>query len=411
MDIGPMYERVIGLDVHQAKITGCAIIEHADGCVTHDRREFGGFKRDRQALAEWVRSLNPQVVVMESTGIYWKSPYAALEAVGIIAWVVNARHVKMVPGRKTDVADAQWLASLARAGLLRASFIAKADLRSLRHIARQRQKLGGMLASEKNRLHKLLADAGVRLGVVVSDLHGQSARAMVKAIIAQKSIPDILNLASKRLKASREEIFEALQAEELTAAHRFVLAEIMAHIEELEQRMARFDQELLRCLDEAGYTAPLRLLQTLPGIDEQGAAMLLVEIGADMSVFGSAERLASWVGICPGNNESAGKRKTGRIRKGNAWVRRLLCEFAQAAARTRCALKAKFDALTIRKGHKKSVVALAHKMLRTIYAMLSNASHYQDKEVYYEALNVQRNAPRWIKMLRKHGFIATPAAA
>ncbi|GAB2750164.1 hypothetical protein GCM10027019_31170 [Melaminivora jejuensis] len=183
----------------------------------------------------------------------------------------------------------------------------------------------------------------------------------------------------------------------------------MQHIEQIEQRIARMDQYLLQGLRP--WQPQLRLLQTLPGIDEQGAAMLLVEIGADMSVFGSAERLASWVGICPGNNESAGKRKTGRIRKGNAWVRRLPCEFAQAAARTRCALKAKFDALTIRKGHKKSVVALAHKMLRTIYAMLSNGSHYQDKEVDYEALNVQRNAPRWIKMLRKHGFIATPAAA
>lgn len=207
---------------------------------------------------------------MESTDIYWKSPYAALEAVGIMAWLVNARQVKAVPGRKTDVADAQWLASLARAGLLRTSFIAKADVRSLRHIARLRQKLGRMLAGEKNRLHKLLTDAGVRLGVVVSDLNGHSARAMVKAIIAQKRIPEILNLDSNRLKASREEIFDALQAEELTAAHSFLLAETMSHIEELEQRMARFDHELLRCLDEAGYTVPLRLLQTLPGIDWMG---------------------------------------------------------------------------------------------------------------------------------------------
>ena len=138
---------------------------------------------------------------------------------------------------------------------------------------------------------------------------------------------------------------------------------------------------------------------------------MLVEIGADMTVFGSAERLASWVGICPGNNESAGKRKSGRIRNGNAWVRRLLCEFAQAAARTRCPLKAKFDSLTIRKGHKKSIVALAHKMLRTVYAMLASGTHYQDRSVDYEALSVARNAPRWIKMLRKHGFVAEPAAA
>jgi len=408
MELTPIYKRVIGLDVHQAQITACAITEQPDGSVLVEQREFGGFKRDRKALALWARAIAPDVVVMESTGIYWKSPYAALESVGIVAWVVNARHVKAVPGRKTDVADAQWLATLARAGLLRASFVAKADLRNLRHIARQRQKLGGMLASEKNRLHKLLTDAGIRLGVVVSDLHGQSARAMVKAIIAGKSVPEVLSLASKRLRASREEIFEALQAEELTAAHRFVLTEIMAHIEDLEARMDRFDKELLRSLVDAGYEKHLCVLQTLPGIDLIGAAMLLVELGADMSVFGSAERLASWVGICPGNNESAGKRKSGRIRKGNAWVRRLLCEFAQAAARSRCALKDKFQALSVRKGHKRSIIALAHKMLRTIYAMLSKKTHYVDKTVDYEALMVARNAPRWIKMLVKHGFVPAP---
>ncbi|EQD29966.1 transposase IS116/IS110/IS902 family protein, partial [mine drainage metagenome] len=212
-----------------------------------------------------------------------------------------------------------------------------------------------------------------------------------------------------RLRASREDLFEALQAEDLTAAHRFVLAEIMAHIEELEARMARFDKELLRSLVDAGYEMQLGLLQTLPGIDLMGAAMLLVEIGGDMSAFGSAQRLASWVGICPGNNESAGKRKSGRIRRGNAWVRRLLCEFAQAAGRCRCALKSKFQALSVRKGHKRSIVALGHKMLRTIYAMLSKKQHYVDKTVDYEALMVARNAPRWLQMLVKHGFVPAPA--
>lgn len=313
-----------------------------------------------------------------------------------------------MPGRKTDVADAQWLASLARAGLLRASFIAKADLRNLRYIARHRQKLGGMLASEKNRLRKLLTDAGIRLGVVVSDLHGQSARAMVKALIAGKTVPEVLELASNRLRASRQDIFEALQAEERTAAHRFVLSEILAHIEELESRMARFDAQLLSALRDAGYGDALTLLQTLPGIDLMGAAMLLVEIGSDMNVFGSAQKLASWVGLCAGNNESAGKRKSGRIRKGNAWVRRLLCEFAQAAGRSRCALKDKFQALSVRKGHKRSIVALAHKMLCTIYAMLSKNTHYVDKTVDYEALMVARNAPRWLQMLVKHGFVPAP---
>jgi transposase len=406
MDITPIHKRVIGLDVHQNKISACAIAEQSDGTVTVTHREFGGFKRDRQALAQWVSEFAPDVVVMESTGIYWKSPYAALEKVGIAAWVVNARHVKTVPGRKTDVADAQWLATLARAGLVRASFIPPADVRHLRHIARQRQKLGGMLASEKNRLHKLLADAGIRLNVLVSDIHGQAGRAMVKALIAGQPMGEILDCAG-RLRATRAELFEALQPEELSAKHLFVLAEIMAHIEFLEAMMARFERKLL---DGLQAWQPQRvLLQTIPGIDAMGAAMLLVEIGPDMTSFGSAQRLASWVGICPGNNESAGKRKSGRTRKGNAWVRRLLCEFAQAAARSRCALKDKFAALSIRKGHKKSIVALAHKMLRIIYAMLSDGTHYQDRGVDYEALVVQRNAPRWIKMLAKHGFL--PAAA
>lgn len=406
MELTTIYKRVIGLDVHQAKISACALIQQADGTTTIEQREFGAFKRDRRELAQWARSLAPEVVVMESTGIYWKSPYAALEAQGIAAWVVNARHVKNVPGRKTDVGDAHWLATLARAGLLRGSFIPQADIRHLRLVARQRQKLGGMLASEKNRLHKVLADSGVRLNVLVSDIHGQSARAMVKALIAGKPMDQILDLAL-RLQAGREKLFEALQPEELSASHLFVLTEIMQHIEELEVRIARFEQALIQGLN--AWAPQLVLLQTIPGIDRMGAAMLLVEISAEMQDFGSAERLASWVGICPGNNESAGKRKSGKTRKGNAWVRRLLCEFAQAASRSRCALKDKFAALSIRKGHKKSIVALAHKMLRIIFAVLKTSKPYLDRVVDYEALSVQRNAPRWIKMLVKHGFM--PAAA
>lgn len=208
-----------------AQISACALIEEPDGSTRIEQRQFGAFKRDRRELADWVSDLCPDEVVMESTGIYWKSPYAALEAVGIRAKVVNARHVKNVPGRKTDVGDAQWLASLARAGLLRGSFIPPAKLRELRLIARQRQKLVGQLASEKNRLHKILTDSGIRLGVVVSDLHGQSARAMVKAIIAGESTDQVLQDASRRLKASREELFEALQGD-LTPSHLFVLNEL-----------------------------------------------------------------------------------------------------------------------------------------------------------------------------------------
>lgn len=199
--------------------------------------------------------------------------------------------------------------------------------------------------------------------MLVTDIHGHSARAMVKALIAGQPMHEVLDHKG-RLSASRQELCEALSTEQFSTVHRFVAQEIMQHIEQIEQRIARMDQYLLEGL--RAWQSQLNLLQTLPGIDTQGAAMLLVEIGADMAVFGSSERLASWVGICPGNNESAGNRKSGRIRRGNAWVRRMLCEFAQAAARTRCAFKAKFDSLAIRKGYKKAIVALAHKMLRTV---------------------------------------------
>ena len=407
MELVALYKRVIGLDIHQAQITACALIEESDGTPRIEQRQFGGFKRDRRELADWVASLRPDEVVMESTGIYWKSPYAALEAVGIRAKVVNARHVKNVPGHKTDVGDAHWLATLARAGLLRGSFVPPAKFRELRLIARQRQKLVGQLASEKNRLHKVLTDSGVRLGVVVSDLHGQSARAMVKAIIAGQSPCDVLRLASRRLKASREELFDALQGD-LTASHRFVLDELMQHIEEIEARITRFDVRLLSELEAEKNT--LALLQTIPGVDLIGAAMLLIEIGTDMDAFGSADRLASWVGMCPSNNESAGKRKSGHVRKGNLYVRRLLCEFAHAASRTTSVFKSKFQSLVIRRGYKRAIIAIGHKILRTIFFMIKRHEHYRDSATDYEALSVQRNAPRWIKALTKFGFI-NPANA
>ena len=406
MELVALHKRVIGLDVHQAQITACALLEEADGTTRIEQRQFGAFKRDRRALADWAASLAPDEVVMESTGIYWKSPYAALEAVGLRGQVVHARHVKNVPGRKTDVGDAQWLATLARAGLLRGAFVPPMPLRELRLISRQRQKLVGQLASEKNRRHKVLTDGGIRLGVVVSDLHGQSARAMVKAIILGQAPHEVLQCASRRLKASREEIFDALQGE-LTDSHRFVLDELMRHLEEIEARIARFDARLLDGLKDERNT--LALLPTLPGVDLIGAAMLLVEIGSDMEAFGTADRLASWVGICPGNNESAGKRKSGRVRKGNLYVRRLLCAFAHAASRTTSVFPSKFKSLVVRRGHKRSLVALAHKILRTLFFMIKRREHYRDAATDYEALSVQRNAPRWIKVLTRFGFI--PAVA
>lgn len=406
MEIGRIYKRTIGLDVHQAQVTACALIEDEDGQIHIEHRQFKTFKRDRKAMAAWIASLKPDKVVMESTSVYWKSPYAALEAVGIQATVVNARHVKKLPGRKTDISDAEWLASLARANLVSASFVPPEVLRGLRIIARERQNIVSMLSAEKNRMHKVLTDGGIRLGVVVSDIHGKSARLMIKALIEQKPSEIVLQFASKRLKATKEQLLDALEGE-LTAPHLFTLKQLMQNVEYFEAQIKQFDAHLLSelCKDASAAQA-LRLLQTLPGVDIQGAAMLLVEVGFDMSVFGSAERLSSWVGVCPGNHESAGKRQSGRTRKGNPYVRRLLCEFAHAAARTKsCSLSEKFKSMVVRRGFKRSIVALAHKMLRIIFCMLKGGEYYRDSATDYEALSVKRNASRWIKTLVKHGWI------
>lgn len=402
MELTPIYQRVVALDVHQAKLTVCALFENADGQAQVELREFGGFKRDRRAMAEWVASFEPEVVVMESTGIYWKSPYAALEKVGIVALVVNAHHVKQVPGRKTDIADAQWLAILARSGLLKGGFVPPQKLRELRLVSRQMQKFTGILAGEKNRLHKVLTDGGIRLSAVVSDIHGASARAMIKGLLDGERPEQVLAYASKRLKASDEELRDALDGE-LSDTHRFVLGEILAHIEELEARIHGFQQHLLAALQP--HQPLLQALQTIPGLDAIGAAMLLVEIGTDMEAFGTPEKLAAWAGVCPGNNESAGKRKAGRKRKGNPYVRRILCEAANAASRTRSALTEKFKALLIRRGRKRAIFALAHKILKIVFVLIHRGDYYRDATVDYEAISVGRNAPRWIRMLKKYGYI------
>jgi len=409
MELRPIHRRVIGLDVHRAQVTACALIEDPDGQVRIERRQFGAFKRDRAALADWCAHLRPDVVVMESTGIYWKSPYAALERAGLAVLVVNAHHVKNVPGRKTDVADAEWLASLARAGLLKRSFVPQRKYRELRLIARQRQKITGMLAAEKNRLAKVLADAGIGLGVVVSDLNGKSARAMVRALIAGATPEAALSQASRQLKAPREAIGASLDGE-ISEAHRFVLSELIAHIEDLEAKISRFDAYLLAHLEQPAERQALALLQTVPGVDLIGAAMLLVEIGIDMTAFRRPDDIASWSGLCPANNKSADKRKRGKPLKGNTYVRRLLCEFANAAARTACVIQAKYRSLTLRRGHKRAIMACAHKMIRAMHAMLRRGEPWRDGTVDLDALIVKRNAPRWIKALARHGYLSATAA-
>jgi len=406
--MNPLYRRIAGLDVHRMLYVLTVLIELDDGTLEKHQRSFGGFKRDRRALVAWLLELGVGLVVMESTGIYWKSIYAALEQAGIPAMVVNARHVKNVPGRKTDISDSEWLAQLGRFGLVKPSFIPPQDLRELRLVSRYRQKLAQILAGEKNRLHKILDDGGIKLGAVVSDIHGVSAEAMIEGLIEGRPIEQLPDLAQGTLRNKRELLEQSLDGE-LSPRHRFVLQHIQQHIHSLEAELAQLDAYLINAM--APYAPSWHLLQTLPGIDYISAALILVEIGTDLSVFGGAAQFASWAGLCPGNHESAGKRKTGKTRKGNHAIRYLLCEAANAARRTKSSLASKYQSLVGRKGHKKAIIALGHQMIRIIYFMFTYRQAYRDAGIDYQALVVDRNAPRWIQALKKYGYwpVSTPA--
>ena len=392
-------QRSAGLDVHKKVIVVTILLEQPDETVKEETREYGTHYQACEDLADWLSSQNIELSVMESTGIFWKNIYAALEKRGLRVSVVNARHVKQVPGRKTDVKDSQWLARLARYGLLKGSFIPPKDLRELRIIARYRTKLTGMLASEKNRLHKTLDDTGIRLGNVVSDISGVSATEIISGLIEGKSIDELLACIRGRLKNKKEDLRAELKGE-LSARHLFLLKKIQAHIAYITKELGEIDEYLFAAMQ--AYQKQWDILQTIPGIDAVGAALLIIEIGVDMEQFGSREQCCSWAGICPGNNESAGKRKNGKTPKGSKQLRYLLCEAANAASKTDCQFKHKYKSLMIRRGHKKAIVAVAHKMLRVIFSRLKAGEVYQDPQISYEELVVKKNAPRWIRMIRKY---------
>lgn len=298
------------------------------------------------------------------------------------------------------MSDSQWLAVLARFGLVRGSFIPPQDLRELRLLSRYRRKLVAMRASEVNRLHKILDDGGIKLGGVVSDINGLSAREMVAGLIDGKPINELLNMARGRLKLKREDLQAALDGD-LTARHKFVLKHIHAHIDILDHDLAELDAYLLGAM--APYQWAHRLLQTIPGIDQIASALILIEIGDDMTRFGSPDRLAAWAALCPGNNESGGKRKSGRIGKGSSIIRYIMCECANSAWKTKSSLATKYKSLMVRKTHKKAIVALAHKIIRLIYLLLTRKVAYRDPQIDYEAMSAKKNAPRWIKQLKLIG--------
>ncbi|WP_252176686.1 IS110 family transposase [Endozoicomonas sp. 4G] len=391
-----------GIDVHKMMVMVTVRKEVPNEEVQVITREFPTFRKDRELMCQFLQQHQVDLVVMESTGIYWKSIYASIITRGLNPWVVNARHVKNVPGRKTDTLDSQWLAHLAHCGLIRPSFVPNPEQEQLRLLTRHRDKLVKLIAREKNRLHKTLDDSGIRLGGLISDINGKSGQRMVNALIDGESLRDIVNKADYRVKADKKQLMASMD-EQLSPSHLIVLKSIRGHINFLSEQQRELEIQILNGIQP--WKEAWQLLQTLPGVSEMSAATLIAEIGDDMEQFGGMKEIASWAGLCPGNNESAGKRKSGRIRKGNKMIKTILCEVANAAIKTKCQFKGKYQSLVIRKGHKRSLIAIAHKLIRVIYTLLKKRKPYIDPDTDYEGLMVRKNAPRWLNKLGEYGYL------
>jgi len=401
-----VFERVCGLDVHKATIAACVRVPDAKGKRVQYVQTFGTTTADLLALAEWLEAHGVTHVAMESTGVYWKPVYYVLEE-RFTCLLVNAAHVKRVPGRKTDVQDCGWLAQLLEHGLLRGSFVPPAPIRELRDLTRYRKSLIQERAREANRVHKLLEDAGIKLATVATDVLGTSGRAMLEALVHGTRDPGVLaELARGRMRTKLPALREALVGH-FRAHHAFLATQILAHLDHLEVTIATLSDRIAAALRP--FPNAIQCLDTIPGINERTAEVLVAEIGVDMTRFPSDRHLASWVGICPGNHESAGKRKTGKIRKGNVWLRAALIEAALGATRTKnSAVAARYRRIMRRRGHKKAIVAVAHSLLVTAYHVLARQTTYQELGAdYYDRRHTERVTRRAIQALEEQGYHVT----
>ena len=398
-----IYQRCCGLDVHKKVIMACLLLLEPDGELRQEVRKFGTMTKDLLALLDWLQQAGCTHVAMESTGVYWKPIYNILEG-QLEVVVVNAQHLKGVPGRKTDVMDSEWLAECYQLGLLRPSFIPPAPVREVRDLTRYRTSLIRDRARTVNRLQKVLEDANIKLAGVVTDIQGVSAWAMLQAIVAGNTDPEALaNLAKGLLRKKREQLVAALSGR-VKPHHRFLLAEQLSQIEYLDEAIQRISAELEERLRP--FEADIKLLDSIPGIGRQTAEVLLGEIGWDMSRFPSGKNLASWAGMCPGNNESAGKRRNGKTRKGSRWLRHALIEAAHGAAHTKNKyLKTQYHRVAAHRGKKKALVAVGHSILVISYHLLTRRQAYSDLGANYfderDRNSVQR---RCVKRLERLGF-------
>jgi len=395
-----LYERCCGLDVHKKVIVACLIVPGPDMKPQKQIRTFGTMTQNLLDLADWLGSEGCTHVAMESTGVYWKPVYNLLEGQFELL-VVNAYHLKAVPGRKTDVKDAEWIAELLQHGLVRGSFIPDRPQRELRELTRYRTSLVRERAREINRIQKVLEDANIKLASVVTEMTGVSARAMLQAIVEGSEEPeDLSNLARGRLKKKRPELELAL-AGRVTTHHRFLLAEQLAHLQFLDEAIQRVSEEIEARL--CPFEDDIARLDTIPGVSRQTAQVILAEVGTDLERFPTSRHLASWAGLCPGNDESAGKRRSGRTRKGSPWLRGALVEVARPAGKTKTYLGALYHRLAARRGSKRAAVAVAHTILVIAYHLLTRQQEYRDLGFnYYDELDrnaVQRRLVRRLEAL------------
>jgi transposase len=398
-----IYERCAGLDVHKKSVTACRITPAVRGGWQKERRRFGTMTDELLKLSDWLREAQVTAVAMESTGVYWKPVFNILESEFEVI-LVNARHIKYVPGRKSDISDAQWIGELLQHGLLKASYIPERPQRDLRDLIRYRTSLIGERAREINRVQKVLEDANVKLASVASNVMGISGRQMLEAIIAGNEDPEALAaLAKGRLRSKIPDLERALSGRVRTS-HRLLLRLHLEHIDDLTDKIEELNEEIDRLMLPFDEDEQLRRLDDIPGVGREVAQVIIAELGVDMNRFPSAAHAASWAGLAPGKNESAGKNRSGKITPGNRYLKAMLVQAAHAVSRTKDNyLAAQFRRLAARRGKKRAAIAVAHSILVIAYHMLRDGTEYRDLGGdYFDKRNkekLQRNLVRRLEGL------------
>jgi len=397
-----MIERCCGIDVHKSKLTACLLVGKPDGKAEKSIKTFSTMTSDLLALKDWLEAEGCTHVGIESTGVYWKPVFNIIED-SITVILANARDIKNVPGRKTDVKDCEWIADLLRFGLIRASFIPPKPIRELRDLTRYRTKLIGEMTSEKNRVQKVLEDANIKLSCVATDIFGTSGKEMLSALLQAESTPEeMAELAKGRLRKKIPALIEALRGN-VSDHHRYLIEISLRHLESLGELIADLDERIDKAMEP--YREEQELLMSITGVEKKSAESVIAEIGVDMSQFPSEGHLASWAGVCPGNNESAGKRKSGKTTKGDTWLQRTLIQVAHAASKAKNTyLKDKYHRIAARRGKKRAAMAVAHKILGFAYYVLRYRVPYHDLgEDYLDKLNKDVLEWKLIKRLEALG--------